>query len=502
MFISRIIALTTVFFLRLRLQSLSMARKRFPVIKFLASLKLAVFVILSLAIVAAVGTIIEARFDTEAASVIVYRSLWMYFVLGLLCVNLIAVMIDRWPWKARHTGFVLAHIGIIILLLGGVLTQQYGIDGTMYFDIGSSSKLVTIGEKEISVYSTFDGSSYVDLAHLDVNFLKTPAREAGIKIPVQDGFLEVVDSIDYAQVSERVVPSVGALDGAALRFQLMNAQVNESQWVVQSRSGKTAFAQFGPLQIILGQLDRPTRDANTLALAVNDQNSLKYAIFKKDGEPLVKDSVGLVAKDQPIQEGVIRDGGEIQLPWMGFKFKVLRFLPKGHREWEVKPASRPSPMTTPAILVKYGEHSKWVQLNDIVRFFSPDGAYILKYGQKQVDIGESLKLKKFSIGRYQGTRRAMAYESVVDVPGLGEQTISMNSPLKYNGYTFYQASFQENPRTGEPIASILSVNRDPGRSLKYIGSILIVLGIVHLFWFKAKVKRQLLPHRPDEKVDV
>jgi cytochrome c biogenesis protein ResB len=59
----------------------------------------------------------------------------------------------------------------------------------------------------------------------------------------------------------------------------------------------------------------------------------------------------------------------------------------------------------------------------------------------------------------------------------------MNNPLKLNGFTFYQASFQEN-KQGQATTSILSVNRDPGRWMKYLGSLFIVLGTVVMFYFK------------------
>jgi hypothetical protein len=60
--------------------------------------------------------------------------------------------------------------------------------------------------------------------------------------------------------------------------------------------------------------------------------------------------------------------------------------------------------------------------------------------------------------------------------------------LKHNGFTFYQASFTSDEQTGEPNASILSVNWDPGRWVKYLGSLLIVLGSIHMFYFR---KRQM-----------
>jgi hypothetical protein len=40
----------------------------------------------------------------------------------------------------------------------------------------------------------------------------------------------------------------------------------------------------------------------------------------------------------------------------------------------------------------------------------------------------------------------------------------------------YQSSYELNP--GQPPASIFSVNQDPGRSIKYTGSLILVLGII------------------------
>ncbi len=95
-------------------------------------MRLAVFVIISLAAVAAVGTIIEAKYnDADMAQQLVYKSPYMYAVLGLLCVNLIGVMIDRWPWKVRHIPFILAHVGIIMTLIGALMTQKLGVDGSL-----------------------------------------------------------------------------------------------------------------------------------------------------------------------------------------------------------------------------------------------------------------------------------------------------------------------------------------------------------------------------------
>jgi hypothetical protein len=62
----------------------------------------------------------------------------------------------------------------------------------------------------------------------------------------------------------------------------------------------------------------------------------------------------------------------------------------------------------------------------------------------------------------------------------------MNEPLEKHRFTIYQSSYEDgNPR---PTTSIFSVNQDPGRSWKYSGSLLIVLGSILLFAEKYRRK--------------
>ena len=167
---------------------------------------------------------------------------------------------------------------------------------------------------------------------------------------------------------------------------------------------------------------------------------------------------------------------------MNMDFRVLRYLPSAIEDWDLQELQHPTPLTTSAIKILFEGKEHWVLLNDMVKLFTNQAVYLLTYGNRRIDVGFPVKLKKFEVDRYQGTMRAMAYKSVVEVPELGEHLISMNEPLKYKGLTVYQASFQE--ENGQPVASIFSVNADPGRFLKYLGSLIMSLGIVLLMWFK------------------
>jgi hypothetical protein len=446
--------------------------------KFLASLKMAVFVILALAVIAAVGTIVESRYDADAASAMVYRSFWMYLIMGTLSINLISVMVDRWPWKIRHTGFVCAHIGIITLLAGGTLTQKFGIDGNMYLPVGGKSKIVSLREREIAIYSSFNGDSFIELYRKPVDFLMEPASKKPIIFSAMEGPIEIIDSQNYVLTTEKFVASVDEKAGPAIRFQIHNERTSLTEWMFSSDKNVSSHRTLGPLQVYLNRAP-PAQSIENAVYFESTQNleEVKYTLLSKNA-------------DHKTSVGIVKESGSFVTPWMGFKIKVLRLIPRAKREWEFKPMERPTQATTSTIKVRFQGQEQWVQLGDILRFFTDKSAYIIKYGQQQVDIGKEINLKDFSVGMYQGTRRAMSYQSLVEVPDVGERLISMNEPLKYRGYTFYQASF-ESGEDVKPSASVVSVTYDPGRLLKYLGSLIMVFGIVHLFWWKKRQAKQL-----------
>src|SRR5262249_40017761 len=78
-------------------------------------------------------------------------------------------------------------------------------------------------------------------------------------------------------------------------------------------------------------------------------------------------------------------------------------------------------------------------------------------------------LPRFNSDKYPGSSMAATYESWVKVDdpelGVSEHHISMNNPMHYRGYIFFQASYVE----GTPMMSIFSVARAPGLPLVYLG---------------------------------
>ncbi len=450
------------------------------IVRALASMKLAVVVLLSIAAITAAGTIVEAHFnDAQAASALVYRTPMMFLIMGLLSVNLIAVMIDRLPWKKKHLPFLFAHVGILVLLIGSLVTMKYGLDGSMRFGIGESNRFVVVPSADLQVWASYDGDRYTKLAEQAVDFLKNSPKEKPFKMSLDQGELEVLDFEPYMIPNRQIVASSAPKSGSAIRFQLQNGKANINEWLLQTKQNATVENTFGLAHISLGPIPAILPQENALFLNPIDETRIQYVLAYKD--PKRKALRGVVQENQFFQTG-----------WMGLEFKLLRYFPKAQESYEFKKLEASTPLTTSAIQISFKNQKHWVQLNDVLKIFTDSAAYLVSFGNRRIDLGFDLHLKKFEVGRYQGTARAASYQSLVTTPDNQETLISMNEPLKYQGLTFYQASFQEGPNQ-EAIASILSVNYDPGRWIKYLGCLIIVSGIMLLFYNRRKSSRAQAP---------
>ncbi|HTK84960.1 MAG TPA: cytochrome c biogenesis protein ResB [Patescibacteria group bacterium] len=108
--------------------------------------------------------------------------------------------------------------------------------------------------------------------------------------------------------------------------------------------------------------------------------------------------------------------------------------------------------------------------------------YLIAMRNVRTPLPFSVRLIHFKQTLYPGTNKPKAYESEVVVDDHGAQwrsLIRMNEPLRYKGYTLYQASYLE----GAPQATtVLAVVRNIGRLFPYIASIVICIGmLIHLF---------------------
>lgn len=98
---------------------------------------------------------------------------------------------------------------------------------------------------------------------------------------------------------------------------------------------------------------------------------------------------------------------------------------------------------------------------------------------KHYPMGFSLKLTDFVKNVHPGTDIPSSFESYADLGENGSTRpvkVWMNNPLRYGGYTFFQASYQQPPGAAE--RSTFAVVTNPGRVLPYVSSLTVFGGLL------------------------
>ncbi len=115
----------------------------------------------------------------------------------------------------------------------------------------------------------------------------------------------------------------------------------------------------------------------------------------------------------------------------------------------------------------------------IQTFTKNDIKYHIEIRKKRTYLPFAIELIDFEKQSYGGINMAKSYSSDVILKDNGiewKSLISMNEPLRYKGYVFYQSSFFVNQR-GEEV-TVLAVVHNIGRMFPYISSIILTLGLL------------------------
>jgi hypothetical protein len=560
------------------------------VFKLLGSIRIAVVLILMLAAILATATYYESIYDSKTAQHLVYHSPFFAFFLGLLFVNIFCSTMNRFPWKRHQFGFVITHLGILILLTGSFITMMTGIDGSMALQEGQSSSRVMLDQPVF-----FFGHNAQKMTEIPAEFrwqMPTPAHP--VRVSIVPGLTAVVEN--YYHHANVVTHYVADKDSSveALQLRIFNGKVDVSEWLTFGKGDLS----LGPAKVSLRRLSSPAEVTSFLSSKVNphDRGELQLLLAGKPflmtvsqlAEDRWTDVVGtdyqvrlkhfyayayvdngkLVSRsDEPTNPAVEveirnhkgseqrwllfarypqlntriassdkgkeiparllyswdtpesptqhtlalgigpgnqlyaradhRPGFKVEVGktnptgWMDLQFAVQQFIPKSKEEaqfsdikMEGGKAEQNGPPPAVQVLLegspKPGPY--WLQRGDVRQVPGPNNeTMVFGYGFKSIDIGFTMQLKNFKIDYDPGTKTPAAFRSTVTVDNQ-DHVIEMNEPLVRNNLRFFQASYAE--INGEPAISVLQVARDPGIWPKYLGSILLVMGIAIMFYMK------------------
>jgi len=546
---------------------------KYQVLKFLSSVKLAVPLMIILLLASAVGTIVESRYNANYAGLVVYDTVWFYILLTLLGINILFAALSRYPWKKHQLGFLITHLGMLVLLFGSFLTMKIGIDGILQVSQNDEENMVYLSDLILQVDSQkiyFDrplermeggkAATFIDGLSSDIQILKilpfveiadeTFQEGSTIDFNIKSQFFDVnqslntvskrdlkmgpalfrlVDEISRPVETKKNEKKISAdklivknnngdvvksfeltkneFSYKKLKFKInkkyLHAQIvdnviqegpnpgaNPALEVFITTEGKTIreimYAKFPDFslnadgiggyrfefQSSVSGSSAPAMDMNAASNIVEfaqiDDSKLKVALFKNG---------------KIVQEKEIAQGDKVQTPWMGMELTYKGVsLPSAKEAVTEIPMPIKSEMPPMAMLIKVGNAAPaWIVENSEMTV----GNKRIYMGRDYIHLPFKIFLNEFRKIDYPGGAMTKSFESTVSINKTGMQTvISMNEPLQFAGYTVYQSSYSLEP--GRAPLSVFSINKDPGRWLKYLGSIILSLGIIIFVIMRSK----------------
>ena len=475
-------------------------------VKRAGSLNIAIFLLTVIAIVCGWATFVELDFGTSAAQQLIYRSGWFYALGFLLAVNILCATLARLPWRLKHLPFLIAHAGILLLLAGCWLTHYDTLEGEMaIFEGEESAEAIRSDRRAIFAQFRYESDGIINPSHSSLSV--APANNT----PFSEG----------KRGMEQKNPNVGIIKRRTVKIPFSGGVFNRS-----------AYSRDGWREQVL----QPALDARPAAHGLADR--LGRLVFRAHCA-LVRWAARASLKGQ---NRTLYDAG-------GLKIEQLDYRCGGAIDPFAPVSETPGPFDKERANEFYAQVKLRVTLDSTEQTFwltaipnqipntdvlahtmaGKDRTCRLTLENERFDPGFSIRVKKFEARYEPGTTTASSFSSLVDcVPTDSKQAdsdrsarrdvlIQMNKPLRYRapggrGFRVYQSSFRGPFEPGSaPFESmvvkkitrdasqprekiyqtVLSLNGDPGRIPKYVGSILAIFGT--LLMIRRKKGEKIVP---------
>lgn len=521
---------------------------------FFGSLKFAVIIISIFSVALAFGTFMESYHGTDYANRLVYKSVPFMALQFMMFLSILFATLLRLPLKKHLYGFYVIHSGLIILFIGSFITYKSGVDGTMTLAPNLASREIVLNSdllkiqfpqdgKEVTVdlpYTAFEKNLHLDYQNIKIgrylpfadqqlNWIKSNNEEGGRDHSTRyrlynENFgeeltLSLNPNSDFQNTMQLGLLNIHYMPDVLADCFGENSQEGLVLWDVEegkclAPSGKglrltKALTGKNLYEIPFdGKVLRFFPEMSPLPVdeKLQLQNNSPYRILSKklfEKNPHLflfgKKASYFDKETKRWSTHIIPDGGAVDLPWMGFKIETTEhkdgFYPILSPSY-VKPIQENSQIIKgdlKAIEIDVEGQKFWVKSNEPVAY-TKDGARIqFELTKKTISLPYELVLDRFKMDNDPGTNNPASYESFVSLfqgnSGTTKHHIFMNNPLKHDSFTFYQASYFQTQ--AGPFGSVLSVNFDPGRFWKYLGSLLLVLGSIwHYVLRRSHLKRK------------
>ncbi|MDX1684635.1 MAG: cytochrome c biogenesis protein CcsA [Saprospiraceae bacterium] len=425
--------------------------------------------ILLFAIAIGVATFVENDFGTSAAQKVIYRARWFEILLLLFCISLVVNIVRYRMIENRKWTILTFHVSFIIILIGSAITRYHSYEGMMHIREGESANTFLSSETHLNFEVLKDGDVYqfsepVLFASLGNNEFNEEYR-LGSKVVEAELVRFLPNPIREMRETQEGRPTLkivmGGPNGRREYYLQEGRSLNLGGQVFNFK--EQAFPGAVQFDIIDGMIsvNLPER-ASQMQMATQQRDTLEPGIYHS------------------LQLRSLYSFGQTN-------FVIGEYSPSA----EVAESSESKKMKSESIgrvdlkiasggqeeiVTLYGRkgvdgRERSVRVNDMEIRTS--------YGSKVYQLPFSLRLRDFQMEKYPGTNSASSYASEVTLLDPRDNInmdyrIYMNNILTYDGYRFFQSSFDQ-----DELGTYLSVNHDFwGTWVSYLGYFLLTIGMI------------------------
>lgn len=426
--------------------------------------------ILLFAIAIGVATFIENDFGTSAAQKLIFRSTWFELLLALFGISILVNIFRFNMISQKKWGNLLFHAAIVVILIGAGITRYFGSEGRMHIREKEASNVIVSNETFVKIkIRKANGKSYS--IYEPVYFASLGKNKFNKSYQIGDQLIQVDLKNFVPNPASELIDSPGG--SPMLKVVITGGEGREEYFLKYKEAKLLHNTPFN-----FGNTPDPRAiniDYSNNQLTIQSPDSLsqfQMAIKKTDWL-----SPGVV---HPLLVKTLYSLPDI-------KFVIGDFKPSAM----IMSKSSSLKMKSGSLAdLRFAVDVNGTQ-GDIITTGTPgsDGEFQfatvgetevgIAYGSRDIELPFQIQLNDFILDRYPGTNSPSSYASEVTLldPGQNvrrDQRIYMNHILDYQGYRFFQSSFDQ-----DELGTVLSVNHDaPGTRISYLGYFLLTLGML------------------------
>lgn len=429
-----------------------------------------------------VATFVENDFGTSSAQKVIFKSWWFELILVLFGISIVVNIFKFRMIQQKKWAILSFHASMIIILIGAGITRYFGSEGMMSIREGSSANSFLSSESYLQFQVMQNGRKYsfdepVLFATLGDNHFQQSylIGNEELKVEVQQFIPNPKETLIE---DEQGIPVIKV--------------------VIGGMNGREEFpVKYGDKVFIYGTLFNFGNPEDPQAFNIKYEND---ELSFMAGQPYAQMVMATQTRDtllpgayHPLMLRSLYSNGVQNFVFGDFKSKART---------EISSSSPKMTSTSTGgldIRLSMGGQEQTIFVSGSQGAEGlPKGATLgntqlaVSYGSKRVALPFSIQLRDFIMERYPGTNSASSYASEVTLVDSRsnlrrDQRIYMNHILDYDGYRFFQSSYDQ-----DELGTYLSVNHDaPGTMASYLGYLILTLGMILTLFDKKSRFRQL-----------